>query len=498
MKYFSIIVISKLIILVLFLSVGGEIVPPSSPVIFAGTDNKIEIYWFYPGLYESRYGNIKNPPDNFAALTTEPGNYSVMTHFKFNPPVMILSAGTFIAGADFLPGQPGDQFTPVTLSLSHLSEEDCFSEIWHQKVSLDSSSCGSEMVVAEDIDIISPSFDIWMGIEWTTDTACAPFIGLNNDTPGLEQYIHYRSNESCEITECQSDFMSEINLLNWTRPRESDSSENIYPDSLYFEVLLAEDTSGFLDQPEPLSTTGPESLYSRIEIEQNGFICIMAGDGVAGEYSPPVYFDTSMIPRIAVNPPVFNMPFDKSASNSFDFEVSNFGSEIVAIDLEYDSLLVSLPVDSLEIEPGDWKQVNFQLQPGQMEDSLLNSSIIMTVSGNKYPILYHLIFVESDPTGIGDKDANNPNVFSVSHPYPDPFNSEVGFRLELPYRAAVSFEVYNILGQCIYTDRLYPPGSSHYTWPGIDNDRRPVPSGVYLFRFSTADKQITRRGVMLK
>lgn len=142
-----------------------------------------------------------------------------------------------------------------------------------------------------------------------------------------------------------------------------------------------------------------------------------------------------MIPRIAVNPPVFNMPFDKSASNSFDFEVSNFGSEIVAIDLEYDSLLVSLPVDSLEIEPGDWKQVNFQLQPGQMEDSLLNSSIIMTVSGNKYPILYHLIFVESDPTGVGDKDANNPYVFSVSHPYPDPFNSEVGFRLELPYRA---------------------------------------------------------------
>lgn len=134
-----------------------------------------------------------------------------------------------------------------------------------------------------------------MGIEWTTDTACAPFIGLNNDTPGLEQYIHYRSNESCEITECQSDFMSEINLLNWTRPRESDSSENIYPDSLYFEVLLAEDTSGFLDQPEPLSTTGPESLYSRIEIEQNGFICIMAGDGVAGEYSPSLFrhFDDS-------------------------------------------------------------------------------------------------------------------------------------------------------------------------------------------------------------
>jgi len=104
--------------------------------------------------------------------------------------------------------------------------------------------------------------------------------------------------------------------------------------------------------------------------------------------------------------------------------------------------------------------------------------------------------VVADPTGT----RTNVLVNSLDQNYPNPFNPTTTIKFSIKERAHVSLKVYNVAGQLVKTlknDELKP---DKYTvrWNGLDNNGRPVASGVYFYKLVTKNFSKTRKMVLLK
>ncbi|MBN1449335.1 MAG: T9SS type A sorting domain-containing protein [Bacteroidetes bacterium] len=93
----------------------------------------------------------------------------------------------------------------------------------------------------------------------------------------------------------------------------------------------------------------------------------------------------------------------------------------------------------------------------------------------------------------------NANVLSLSQNYPNPFSASksAATRISyyLPSAQHVALRVYNLLGREVRTivNDARTAGKSTATWDGRDNDGRPVPPGIYLYKLTTNSQTISRR-----
>ncbi|MCP4571016.1 MAG: S8 family serine peptidase [bacterium] len=93
-----------------------------------------------------------------------------------------------------------------------------------------------------------------------------------------------------------------------------------------------------------------------------------------------------------------------------------------------------------------------------------------------------ITIAEPIPSAAGDDDT--PRVFAVDGAFPNPFNPETEIRFAVPRDAQVGVDVYDAAGRRV---RRLPPapfaaGRHGVTWRGVDDEGRPVPSGVYFAR----------------
>ncbi|MCF7809263.1 MAG: T9SS type A sorting domain-containing protein [Candidatus Marinimicrobia bacterium] len=99
-----------------------------------------------------------------------------------------------------------------------------------------------------------------------------------------------------------------------------------------------------------------------------------------------------------------------------------------------------------------------------------------------------------------DKERHIPVSYSLSPAFPNPFNSTTTFSLEVPNYSDVQVEVYNLLGQQIWTRTLHqlPPGYHKAFWDGTNDFGKDVDSGVYLIRASSSEWSQSIRVALLK
>ena len=98
--------------------------------------------------------------------------------------------------------------------------------------------------------------------------------------------------------------------------------------------------------------------------------------------------------------------------------------------------------------------------------------------------------------GVGD-DQNQPipDEFTLMQNYPNPFNPYTTVRFDLPERANVLLEVFNICGQKIVTltDAEYSAGIHLIGW-----DASAISSGMYFYRLTAGDFIDTKKMILLK
>ena len=112
-----------------------------------------------------------------------------------------------------------------------------------------------------------------------------------------------------------------------------------------------------------------------------------------------------------------------------------------------------------------------------------------------------LFMIEHD--GTLETDYSNytiPNHVSISQNFPNPFNPETQFSYTLNESGTISLGIYDITGKLIYTvyDGFQRAGNHNVLWEGLDQNKRPVSSGVYFYRLVTQSNTISKKMVLAK
>ncbi len=93
-------------------------------------------------------------------------------------------------------------------------------------------------------------------------------------------------------------------------------------------------------------------------------------------------------------------------------------------------------------------------------------------------------------TAIQTGSENSPlTAFVVNENYPNPFNGSTIIEFFLPAPSSIRFEVFNILGEKIFTQTqtFSTGGKKHFTWNATTTDQHPLPSGIYLYTIKFRD-----------
>lgn len=84
--------------------------------------------------------------------------------------------------------------------------------------------------------------------------------------------------------------------------------------------------------------------------------------------------------------------------------------------------------------------------------------------------------------------------------YPNPFNPETNIEYHLRSNALVAIHIYDIQGKLVrsWADNYRQAGTYTIKWVGLNDNKSPVPSGVYFIRISAGNEILNHRIVMMK
>lgn len=102
-------------------------------------------------------------------------------------------------------------------------------------------------------------------------------------------------------------------------------------------------------------------------------------------------------------------------------------------------------------------------------------------------------------TGIDDNQAV-PKTFYLLQNYPNPFNPTTSIRYNLPRRAHITIEIFDLLGARIKVliDETREAGTHVADWDGRNDRDDPVASGIYLYRLRAGDQNEAKKMLLLK
>jgi len=97
--------------------------------------------------------------------------------------------------------------------------------------------------------------------------------------------------------------------------------------------------------------------------------------------------------------------------------------------------------------------------------------------------------------GVENKNAQLPEVFSLSQNHPNPFNPTTNIAFTLKQKEAVKLTVYDVLGKQVATllDETRNPGEHT-----ISFDAEGLNSGVYYYRLQTKGQAVTKKMVLMR
>ncbi|GBE29238.1 hypothetical protein BMS3Bbin04_00250 [bacterium BMS3Bbin04] len=98
-------------------------------------------------------------------------------------------------------------------------------------------------------------------------------------------------------------------------------------------------------------------------------------------------------------------------------------------------------------------------------------------------------------SGVGGNDYDLPQEFALREVWPNPFNSTISVRYQLPYNSHVKAMLYNVLGQRVATleNEMRVAGTHRIAWQADG-----LASGIYFLRLEMDNKAFTAKLVLMK
>jgi hypothetical protein len=107
---------------------------------------------------------------------------------------------------------------------------------------------------------------------------------------------------------------------------------------------------------------------------------------------------------------------------------------------------------------------------------------------------------ESQQLSISQVDIALPTEFSIAQNFPNPFNPVTSITFDVAEMDEVSLIVYDLTGKEVITlvSGTYTPGTYNVEWNAVNNAGDGIVSGMYICRYISSEKAITRKMLYLK
>jgi hypothetical protein len=100
---------------------------------------------------------------------------------------------------------------------------------------------------------------------------------------------------------------------------------------------------------------------------------------------------------------------------------------------------------------------------------------------------------------LGHLEGEIPEHFTVSQNYPNPFNLDTYITIALPQPGTVTVEIFNLLGQRVYSEnKYYDQGYQTWYWNSRNTQGKELPSGLYLTRIGNGNNFFNRKIVLIR
>lgn len=148
----------------------------------------------------------------------------------------------------------------------------------------------------------------------------------------------------------------------------------------------------------------------------------------------------------------------------------------------------SIACGPIDLNPGQSDAIAFAIMAAADRDALFNAAV-------RAKGLYRQITPVVD-----DQDVALPREHVLKQNYPNPFNPVTRISFTLPKTTHATLSVHNSLGQrvAVLTDNMRSAGNHTVIWNGLNDDGKPVASGVYFYRLKTDEFVETRKMVLMK
>ena len=127
--------------------------------------------------------------------------------------------------------------------------------------------------------------------------------------------------------------------------------------------------------------------------------------------------------------------------------------------------------------------------------SIVNGRLHFLIDGDTFDLSSHYDFVsvDGDPNQIPEKIALFQN-------YPNPFNPMAMIKYDLQKLTHVSLIIYDLNGKEIQTlvNEKQNQGKKHVAWMGLNDQGKPMPTGLYIYRLETPEFSKSFKMVYLK
>ncbi len=145
------------------------------------------------------------------------------------------------------------------------------------------------------------------------------------------------------------------------------------------------------------------------------------------------------------------------------------------------------------------ESINFKLYRASV-DSLYYVNYPLQITSGAVLGSYPDSLVNFDCLLVGNQDDVLGTTFTKIVNYPNPFNPETTISYNLRTKTKVDLSIYNTKGQLIKTlvNTEQPAGKQTVIWNGKDHTDKPVASGIYFYKLSTANFKKINKMLLIK
>ncbi|NQU04472.1 MAG: carboxypeptidase regulatory-like domain-containing protein [Calditrichaeota bacterium] len=330
--------------------------------------------------------------------------------------------------------------------------------------------------------------------EWEANANCTVGISSLNGLDGLTYTYWGDYKVECAALQAERAILWTTVLYEWETGSISGNVTR-YIDSTAVAGAMVRTSNGFE------TITGDDGSYELLDVTPGTFDITVTAEGYGGLTEEDVELEADaeleydfVLPHAWMELDVDSLHFEIEGIGRDDpFTISSTGNLELEWYIVLDCPFIAIEPEEGIIESGDHIEIDLILDDTyEFETDHYEYDLIVYNTSPVNPVIVPLIV---DILSVDALEPSTPTVFSLSEPYPNPFNSSTTIRFGLPRDSDVAIQIFDLAGRRIatLTEGRYTAG-----WHSSSVDASGLATGIYFVRMEAGDFRSIKRVLLIK